>query len=525
MAGFPSSALDPRLPVIVGVGQFVQRPVDVADLDGVGREPLELMVEAVGAAAADAGLVALPAHLGAIRTVNLLSWRYRNPSLLLAERLGITAAEYGYGYVGGNTPQQLVTKTAADVAAGRLDVAVIVGGESWRSRMRAQRAGRRLEWAKAPDDVPPTAVGDDMEMNNAVELAAGADRPTVVYPMFETALRHAAGRTPDEQQRISGGLWARFSDVAAGNPYAWIQRSWSVDEIATPTPENRLVSLPYTKVMNSNNDVDMAAALIVCSVAEAERLGISRDRWVFVHAGVDCHEHPFVSERWELAVTPAIELGGRRALELAGVGIDDVAVVDLYSCFPSAVQIGARSLGLDATGAGDRALTQTGGLSFAGGPWNNYVGHSIAAVVDAVRAAPGEYGLVWGNGGYLTKHAFGVYAAAPPSGGFRHERPQGEIDVLPRRELAVGDEAVGAATVESYTVHHSRDGYAERAVATVLLPDGRRAWATSARADVIEVMLDGERVGTGVELIAAEQPPADAAGDPSVGALVDNLRL
>lgn len=521
MAGSPSSAVDPRLPVIVGVGQYVQRPADVDDPDGIGREPLALMIDAVAAAVADAGIAALPARLGAIRTVNSLSWRYRNPSLLLAERIGIGAAEYGYGHVGGNTPQQLVNGAAAEIASGRLDVALIVGGESWRSRMRAQRAGRRLEWAKAPDDVPPTMVGDDIEMNNAVELAAGADRPTVVYPMFETALRHAVGRSPEEQQRVSSELWARFSAVAAGNPHAWIQRAWTADEIAAPTPENRLVSLPYTKVMNSNNDVDMAAALIVCSVAEAERRGVPRDRWVFVHAGVDCHEHPFVSERWELAVTPAIELGGRRVLELAGIGIDEVAVIDLYSCFPSAVQIGARSLGLDATDAGGRALTRTGGLSFAGGPWNNYVGHSIAAVVDGVRAQPGEHGLVWANGGYLTKHSFGVYATTPPAGGFRRDSPQVAIDALPRRQLAEGDEAVGPATVESYTVNHGRDGDAERAVVTVLLPDGRRAWGASSRPDVLAAMLDGERVGTAVELVATE-PLAEGR---CAGALVDNLRL
>ena len=140
-----------------------------------------------------------------------------------------------------------------------------------------------------------------------------------------------------------------------------------------------------------------------------------RDRWVFVHAGTDCHEHPFVSNRWSFADTPAVELGGRRALELADCTIDDVALIDLYSCFPSAVQLGAKSLGLSL----DRQLTRTGGLSFAGGPWNNYVMHAIATMVGDLRAAPGELGLVWANGGYATKHSFGIYSTGPPSSGFR----------------------------------------------------------------------------------------------------------
>ena len=85
-------------------------------------------------------------------------------------------------------------------------------------------------------------------------------------------------------------------------------------------------------------------------------------------------------------VESAFELGGRRALEMAGLTIDDVAIVDLYSCFPSAVQLGAQSLGLDI----NRQLTRTGGLSFAGGPWNNYVMHSISTVVALSGAASGE---------------------------------------------------------------------------------------------------------------------------------------
>src|SRR3954454_8699009 len=234
--------------------------------------------------------------------------------------------------------------------------------------------------------------------------------------------------------------------------------------------------------MNSNNDVDMGAAVIMCSAEKAAALGVPRDRWVFIHAGTDCHEHPFISNRWSFAETPAIEAGGRRALELAGCGIDDIAIVDLYSCFPSAVQLGAQSLGL----ALDRQLTRTGGLSFAGGPWNNYVMHGIAATVTDLRQRPGELGLVWANGGYCTKHAFGVYSTSPPTVPFRHAYPQDEIDAMPRRELAEPADAVGAGdvTIEAYSVMHDRDGAPEVAAAACLLGDGRRAWALARDRDV-----------------------------------------
>ena len=334
--------------------------------------------------------------------------------------------------------------------------------------------------------------GGDLDMTHPAEAERGVYLPVQLYPMFETAVRADTGRSPEEHLVHVSELWSRFSDVAAGNPYAWLPESKTAEEIRTTTPQNRMVGAPYRKYMNSNNDVDMAAAVIMCTVEVAERLGVARDRWVFPHAGTDCHEHPFVSYRDSFTRTPAVELGGRQALELAGVGIDDIAIVDLYSCFPSAVQLGARSLGLDT----DRQLTRTGGLAFAGGPWNNYVMHAIATVVGDLRNQPDEKALVWANGGYVTKHSFGVYGTAPPAGGFRHASPQAEVDALPSRRLATVEEAAGPATIEAFTVMHGRDGNPEQAITTCLLDDGRRAWGLSGEHDVMSALGEGEWVGT-----------------------------
>jgi acetyl-CoA C-acetyltransferase len=250
--------------------------------------------------------------------------------------------------------------------------------------------------------------------------------------------------------------------------------------------------------MNSNNDVDQSAAIIMCSVAAAERMGISKDKWVFPIAGTDCHEHKYVSERDTFADTPAVKLGGKMALDLAETSINDIDIVDLYSCFPSAVQLGAASLGLST----DRQLTRTGGLSFAGGPWNNYVMHAVATVVGELRARPGEKGLVWGNGGYATKHAFGVYSTTPPTNGFKHAYPQDQIDALPRRTVVDIGTSEGPATIEGYTVMHDRDGNPERAIAPCLLPNGNRAWGISDDADTVNAMCEGEWVGRAVRLDA-----------------------
>jgi acetyl-CoA C-acetyltransferase len=483
--------LDPRTPVIVGVGQYLHRAAGIDD----ALEPIALMEQAVLAACSDAGLAG-PPSTDSIRVVGLLSRRYQNAAARLAARLGLEPAELGYTSMGGNSPQSLVNATSLDILAGRLDVAILSGGEAWRTFMRARKAGVTIDWDKGESDPAPTIIGKELAMNLPEETERGIYMPVQVYPMFETALRAAAGRTVDEHQRHLGKLWSDLSHVAAGNEHAWIRDAKTPEEITTVTPSNRMIGLPYPKYMNSNNDVDMGAAILMCSVEAARRLGVAEDRWVFPHAGADCHEHKFVSNRDTFARTPAIELGGRRALELAGLGIDDISIIDLYSCFPAAVQLGAASLGLSL----DRQWSRTGGLPFAGGPWNNYVMHAIASVVDDLREQPGEHGLVWANGGYATKHAFGVYSTEPPAAGFRHADPQAEIDRMPSRELATPIDAAGTATIEAYTVMFSRDGDPEQPLASCLLADGRRAWGSSTDTAIAAAMCDGEWVGTTVTL-------------------------
>src|SRR5439155_27112090 len=173
-----------------------------------------------------------------------------------------------------------------------------------------------------------------------------------------------------------------FNKVAVANPYAWFRTPMTAAEIREATPDNRMVGFPYTKAMNSNWDLDQAAALVICSAGAAEACGVPRDRTVFLHAGTDAHDTPLVSNRDNLWSSPAIAAAGRKLFELAGAGVDDLAHADLYSCFPSAVQISANALGLSQ----GRPLTVTGGLTFAGGPLNNYVTHSIATMTGLLRS-------------------------------------------------------------------------------------------------------------------------------------------
>jgi acetyl-CoA C-acetyltransferase len=486
-----TTGLDPRTPVIVGVGQL-DVPADEASPEST--EPVDLMATALRAAADDSTSTRLLEAIDSIQVVAMLSWRYADPGRLVASRLGIDPTDTAVSTMGGNSPQALVNRAALDIAAGRHDVVAITGCEAWRTRQSARRHGIELPWTPASDDDSPARVaGTELEMSHPAELAHGIAMPVQVYPIFETALRAASGRTPAAHLTHIAELWAGFSRVAATNPHAAVPRAFSAEEIATPTDDNRWIGYPYTKWLVSNDRVDQAAALVVCSVERAEALGVPRDRWVFPHAGTDTSE-PTVSLRWDLHRSPAMRVGGSRCLELAGVGVDDLAHLDVYSCFPSAVQIAADEIGFGL----DRQLTVTGGLTFAGGPWNDYVTHSIATMVSVLRDDAGSIGFVTANGGLISKHAFGVYSTEPPTDGFRHDSPQALVDTAPHRDVVTDHD--GPATIEAYTVMHSRDNEPERSLVSLLTEDGHRTWATTDDHDLMALLVAEEGCGRSADV-------------------------
>jgi acetyl-CoA C-acetyltransferase len=492
--------LDPRTPVLVGGGQWNNR----VDEGAPTVEPVDLIAGAARRAAADSGAAdpgKVLAAVASVRVVGMLSWRYLDPGRLVAERIGAAdVRQTMYTSMGGNTPQALVNATCRDIAAGDLDLAVIGGAEAWRSRSKVKAAGGDLGWTKQPDGTEPDAVFgnlDPLDMVHPLELQRGVVAPVQVYPMFESALRAQAGATAEAWRARLGRLWSRFSEVAAANPDAWLRQAWTPEEVVAVSPDNRMIGAPYPKRLNSNNAVEQGAAVLVCSVEAADRLGIPSERWVFPWAGTDGYDAGHASTRRDFHSSPAIGVAGGRAMALAGVGPDDLAHVDLYSCFPSAVQLGAQELGLGV----DRDLTVTGGLSFAGGPWNNYVTHSIATMARVLREDPGAVGLVTANGGLVQKHAFGVYATTPPAAGFRSEKPQAEIDAAAGTPVVAADPAwSGAGVVEAYTVMHDREGGAEKGLAAVATADGTRPWATTTDADTMASMLVDQWVGRAVEV-------------------------
>jgi acetyl-CoA C-acetyltransferase len=476
-----------QTPILVGVAQLEQRIDDPL----AGKEPVQLMIDAVRQAAADAGATALLTEASSIRVIRGI-WPYQNPAKAVGEAIGNPGAETAMSQYGGNFVQTVVNQTALDIQSGLHDVVIITGAECGNSQAKARRAGVELSWQPLPG-TPDRMFGEDKDMRHEAEKRLRIGQPIQLYPMFENALRHHRGESLEAHMKRISELWAGFSRVAAGNPHAWIREPKTAEEIRTVSSANRPVSFPYPKLMNSNNNVDQGAALIMCSVAKARALGIPESQWIYPWAGTDAHDHFCVSNRDNLYSSPAIRIAGRRALELAGLTPADLDLVDVYSCFPVAVQVAAAEIGLDV----GKPLTITGGLTFAGGPLNNYVMHSIARAVELLRSQRQAKCLITANGGYLTKHAFGVYAATAPEVPFRHQDVQGEVDATPRRDVAI--DYTGDATVESYTVMYGAEGPSIGHLAC-RLPDGRRAWANCEDPVILQAMTQEEFCGRPVRI-------------------------
>ena len=469
-------------PVLVGIAQIAQRVDDPA----TAEEPLDLMIRATRAAARDAGAPALLTGASAVRVIRGM-WPYENPARAVAEAIGNPAAETGLSFWSGTAVHHLLCVSALEIQRGTHQTVILTGAECGDTQAKARRAGVDLAWREARGR-PDRTIGVELRMRHRAEAARGIVNPVQMYPIFENAIRHARGETIDAHIERISRLWAGFSQAAAENPNAWMRERKDPLAIRTPGPGNRPISFPYTKLMNSNEKVDQGAALILTSTGVARRLDIPRAKWIFPWASAEAHDTYAVSHRDNLHSAPGLGIAGGRCLELADLGIADIDHVDVYSCFPSAVQVAAAELGLDA----NKPLTVTGGMAFAGGPLNNYAMHGIARMAEVLRDSAGDIGLVTGNGGFLTKHAFAVFSCEPPTRAYGHDEPQDRVDAMPTCELA--ESAHGPAEIESYTVMFGRDG-PSIGLAACLLPDGRRAWANTRDAEALDAMLTQEFCG------------------------------
>ena len=471
-----------EIPVLVGAGQLLQRLEDPLE----AAEPLEMMVAALEQAGKDAAAPKLLQRADSIYVVRGM-WGYGDPGREIARRLGSKPDETVSTPYGGNFSQACVIDAAREIRAGRREIVLVTGAENGRSQGLARRQGVELRETEVPG-TPDRLVAENKAIFHEAELARGMNSASDIFAIIESAIRFAKGETLEAHAKRIAELWAGFNVVARENPHAWIRKPYSAQEIGQASPDNPMISFPYTRLMNANSRVDMAAAVIICSLGVARQAGVPEEKLVYLQAATEANDSNFLSTRPDFHLSPAIRIAGARVLELAHKTIAEIDHLDLYSCFPSSVQLAATELGVPE----GRPLTVTGGLTFGGGPLNSYTLHAVARMVEVLREERGSTGLVHGNGGWLAKHAFGIYSTEPPKDGFRYENLQERLDAIPLRKALVDWE--GPVTIEAYTVAH-RKGEPRIGYAACLTDDGARTWATIQDADLLQAMMRQEFCG------------------------------
>ena len=497
MTNAPPPLSDDRIPVIVGVGEIVDRPKEIA----AGLEPLALLEAALQRAEADSGGRLLH-QIQSLDIVNFLSWRYRDPEQQLAARLGIEPAHCYYGPVGGESPIRYIHEAAQRIARGECSVAAVCGAEAQSTATKAERAGITLPWTPFAHDVPEPKRGSAFQKPIAVKL--GVFRPVTVYPFYEAASSAHWDQTPREAMAESGRLWSTYSAVAAQNPNAWLKRRFTAEEITTPSQDNRLIAWPYTKLMVANPTVNMGAAILITSLAKAKDAGIAEDRLVHIRGGASAEEprdyllrDQFFQSHPQNAVLNAV-------MELAGGSGRAFDAIELYSCFPCVPKMARRTLGLGA----DMQPTVTGGLTFFGAPLNTYMTHAACAMVRKLRTGA-ELGLLYGQGGFVTKHHGLVLSRQPPAEPLAQDTSvQAEAD---RNRGAVPEfvtEAAGKGRVESFTVLYGRAGEVEHGVVMLRTEDDARTLARVPANDAATLAhllnMDRTPVGTAGEIVSTD---------------------
>ncbi len=481
-----TAGLDPRTPVLVGAAAVTQHPGDPSQAD----DAVDLMVRALRSAGDDAGR---PRLLGKADIVMAPqpSWECADPARMVAQQLGITphtlCAELGV------LQQTLFSRACTEIAAGHASVVLVTGGEA---RARAASAARKgIEVPPEPQSPGPadTVISPQRQVISKLEIKRQLFVAARQYAIIETAIRAASGESVSAHAKKVAALWDRFADVARTRPEAWKRDAPSLGS-GDASEANPWYAWPYTKQHCSYWTVDQAAGFVLCSVAAAEAAGISRDRWVFPVAAAESNAMVMLSERAEPFRSPAIAATARAITELTGEAPDAADFVDIYSCFPAAVQVQAAEMGLGA----DRPLTVTGGMTFGGGPLNNYVLQSTSRMAAILRENAGATGLVTSISGMITKQAIGVWSTTPPAAGFRSADVTTEaLDTAPKAH--VDGEYSGAAEVVGYTVAYDKAGPSVGIlVAKTPNPQRTHAIATTSDPQLLADMTANEWVGRAV---------------------------
>lgn len=489
-------------PIIIGIGQVTEAvPEDLT----IAPSHADLAGKAAMAALVDAQSKDLAQYIDVIAAVKTFAdsspthqaktGRSNNFPRSIGRRIGANPKQAIYDFAGGDAPQRLVNEFAEKLAGGGCKMVLLAGGEAIANTKASKKHKVRLDWSEEVVGQLEDRGISSIKMGTATAMMHQLLLPMQYYGFMENARRAEKGQDLATYALEMGEEFSKLSEVAANNPYAAFPKAYDATTLATPSKENPMIIAPYTKQLIAKDRVNQGAAILMTTVGKAKELGIGEDKWVYLHSYSEAKE-PVLLERPNIGKSEAMKQAFLGALEKADKASADIQHFDIYSCFPIVVSEAREILKIKKNDL--RPLTQTGGLPYFGGPGNNYSMHGIASLVENLRKDAGSFGLVYANGGFMSKHAVGIYSTTPTEGEWTAHNSrdlQSKVDAQPRAKISINPE--GEATLETYTIHYFKGFPVKAIIIGRLKASNERFYATVPMEDTqtVQALVKGDTIG------------------------------
>jgi acetyl-CoA C-acetyltransferase len=472
-------------PVVIGINSL-QQTGNFNDLD----EALVLMELVTQNALLDSTNPDIAKYIDEVQVPKGF-WKYRDPGRWIAERNGFSAAKTSVTKI-GVLQQNLINSACDKIISGEIRASLIVGGEARYKKIRALIEDKEFfetdlsinpdYYVKAKDDLHIKEEEDHLGL-----MAVG------YYAILESALRSKKNLNINQHKQYLGKMYSEFSKIAAANPDGWSQKEFSWQDIALANKKNTLQALPYNKLHCTSWNVNQASAMILCSEELADTLNVPDSKRVYPLASSETNHMIAAIQRPNLIEPIGLKLAAEYILNICKQNNIKPNTYELYSCFPIAVQMFAEALGLGA----DKKLTVTGGMSFAGGPLNNYMIHSTVKMIDEIRQNFEKIGLVTGVSGMMTKQAFALWAKEPLIN-FTSKDVTDNAAVL-EKPISISKLENGLGKVIGYTILPKNQKDEEKAVVYIEDINGDRKVLISYDKATLQNMGEEEWVGKSVK--------------------------
>jgi acetyl-CoA C-acetyltransferase len=266
-------------------------------------------------------------------------WAYKDPARIIADNIQAAAATTVFAKI-GITQQTLMGEACQRIQEGKESIILVSGGEAKFRQLQSNIQGIEITDTVQADDVEADVVMQPgAELWLIEETTAGLGMPVSYYSLMESAYRHAKGQSIDENRDKLAEIYSHFSHAGAANPNAWKREAISADYIRNPSAKNPMLAFPYTKLHNTSWNVNQACAMFFTSVEKATELGIDESHWIYPQVSTENNAMLAVAQRPDIHRSVGAELAAKAALSYTELSAKDIAVVDLYSCFPVAVEM------------------------------------------------------------------------------------------------------------------------------------------------------------------------------------------